>query len=131
MKKELELLMKLAGKNKFDSELEKLHKKYCNDPKALKQISDFIKSEIQKSAKRIDKIENEISVKEQLSGISDMLNVSYIAKTYFGKSRQWLNHRLNGNIVNGVPAKFNELDLKTFNNALKDISKRIGSLSVH
>lgn len=40
--------------------------------------------------------------------------MSYIAEHYFGKSRQWLYQRINGNIVNGKPADFTPDELKTF-----------------
>jgi len=65
-----------------------------------------------------------------LKSVSEIISLSYLAKHYFKKSRQWLNHRINGNIVNGKPAKFTSEQLATLNQALKDISKKIGSVSV-
>ena len=35
-----------------------------------------------------------------------------------------LYQRLNGNLVNGKPARFTPDELQTFNNALQDISKK-------
>ena len=40
---------------------------------------------------------------ERLGEITDMVSMAYIAKTYFKKSRSWLAHERNGNIVNGEP----------------------------
>ena len=37
---------------------------------------------------------------------------------------------MNGNIINGKPAKFTEEEIKNLNFALQDISKKIGSVRV-
>ena len=60
----------------------------------------------------------------------DIISLSYLAKRYFNKSRSWLYQRMNGNIVNGKPARFTSDELATLNRALKDISEKLGSLSV-
>lgn len=72
----------------------------------------------------------ELVLKSQLKEILPVLSVSYIAKNYFNKSRQWFYQKLNGNIVNGKPAKFTKEEIETLNFALKDLSKKIGSLEV-
>ena len=64
------------------------------------------------------------------SEVKEILSLSYIAKNYFNKSRQWLNQRINGSIVNGKPAKFTDDQLRVFNNALHDISKKISSVNI-
>ena len=71
-----------------------------------------------------------LSVKAQLEEVADLINISYIAKKYFKKSRQWLNHRINGNVVNGQPVHFTDEQARVFNNALMDISQKIGSIRV-
>lgn len=72
----------------------------------------------------------ELAHKSQLNDLLPIVSVSYIAKNYFNKSRQWFYQKLNGNIVNGKPAKFTEEEIKTLNFALKDVSKKIGSVTV-
>ena len=42
----------------------------------------------------------------ELGDIANAISLSYIAKAYFGKSKNWLYQRLNGNKVNGKPAQF-------------------------
>lgn len=57
-------------------------------------------------------------------------SLSYIAKNYFGKSKQWLNNKINGCIVNGKPSKFTEDEKKRLNHALNDLSKKLGSIRI-
>ena len=54
---------------------------------------------------------------ERLGEITDMVSMAYIAKTYFKKSRSWLAHKLNGNIVNGKPSQFTEEELGIYKRA--------------
>lgn len=72
----------------------------------------------------------ELALKSQLEEVLPILSVSFIAKNYFNKSRQWFYQKLNGNIVNGKPAKFTKEEIKTLNSALKDLSKKIGAVEV-
>ncbi len=69
-------------------------------------------------------------MREQLNDILPYISVSAIAKNYFGKSKEWFYQKMNGNIVNGKPAKFTEEEIKNLNFALQDISKKIGSIRV-
>ena len=98
-----------------------------NDDK--KVISEFVSDQLKEVDKKIDSME-ENAIKLQLQEIAEIVSLSYLAKKYFNRSRSWLYQRLNGNIVNGKPARFTEEELATFNNALQDISKKIGSLSI-
>src|SRR5690625_670422 len=127
LRKEFNRLMAQAGKENEDKVLEEFAKKYENDPVAKAKISNLIKDGIAASGKRIENL----SVKLQLQEASEMLNLSYIATHYFQKTKSWLSQRINSHIVNGKPAKFTEDEMKTFNLALKDMGKKIGSISVH
>jgi len=64
-----------------------------------------------------------------LGEVSNMISVAYIAKNYFGKTRQWLYQRLNGYTVNGKPAKFTDDERVRLREALRDISSRIKQTS--
>ena len=66
---------------------------------------------------------------ERLGEITDMVSMAYIAKTYFKKSRSWLAHKLNGNIVNGKPSQFTEEELKTLRYALSDMASKLSDMS--
>lgn len=74
---------------------------------------------------------HELSVKIQLAEVEGFLNLAYIAKRYFGKTKNWLYQRMNGYLVNGKKAKFNEEEIEIFNRALSDMSMKLGSLRVH
>ena len=67
---------------------------------------------------------------ERLGEITDMVSMAYIAKTYFKKSRSWLAHKLNGNIVNGKPSQFTDEELNTLRFALNDMSNKLNSMSI-
>ena len=67
---------------------------------------------------------------ERLGEITDMVSMAYIAKTYFKKSRSWLAHKLNGNIVNGKPSQFTDEELDTLRFALNDMSDKLNSMSI-
>ncbi|MCD8080168.1 MAG: DUF5053 domain-containing protein [Bacteroides sp.] len=67
----------------------------------------------------------ELTIKTQLESIQDIVSFSYIAKKYFGKSRHWFYQRINGNTVNGKPARFTPEEIRTLKAALDDICGKI------
>lgn len=69
-------------------------------------------------------------VRNRLKTVLPAISLAYIAKTYFHKSRSWLNQRINGNTVNGVPAKFSQEELHTLDSALKDLSAKLSEIRV-
>lgn len=71
----------------------------------------------------------DIDVKNILGETTEMLNLSYIARRYFGKDRTWLYQRLNRSVVNGKPAAFTEAELQTLSDALNKISHIIQQTS--
>jgi arsenate reductase-like glutaredoxin family protein len=131
MQKELEQLVKLAGTKDFDKVLKTTGEKYKNNAKAKNAVVSLVRNEVMLLNKRLDKIDNEIEVKLQMQAISEIISLSYIANTYFKKTRQWIYQRINGNIVNGKTAKFSDEELVKLQFALTDISRKIGSLSIH
>lgn len=66
-------------------------------------------------------IRRTISIRRQLAPVLPFLSVSYLSKTYFGKSSSWFYQRLNGNIVNGKAASFTPEDLNTLSLALTEL----------
>ncbi len=60
-------------------------------------------------------------VRQQLESVLPMVSMAYIAKTYFGKSKEWLYQRINGNTVNGKQAKFTKQEIDTLNEALQNM----------
>ena len=93
-------------------------------------IADFTLNGYKQIGEGLKEIEKEISIRQQLEEVKEVISLSYIAKKYFGKSRQWLNNRINGCIVNGKPCKFSEEEKEKLNYALSDVSKLLGSIRI-
>lgn len=70
----------------------------------------------------------ELTIKEKMGEAAKVLSMSYIAQKYFGKTRSWLSHKLNGDVVNGKAVSFTDEEMNTLRFAFTDISKMIGSL---
>ena len=102
---------------------------YDEFPNHEKQIDEYMERRFEAVVASADET-IAMAVRYQLGEVKEVLSLSYIARQYFNKSRQWLNQRINGSIVNGKPAKFTDDQLKIFNNALHDISKKIGSVNI-
>ena len=68
-------------------------------------------------------------LREQLGPLAEALNMSYIARTYFGKSRSWLSQRLNGSVVNGKRASMTDEEKATLTSALQDIQSQISAFT--
>lgn len=61
--------------------------------------------------------------------IAKVLKVSYIAERFFGRSRSWLCHKLNNDIVNGKRDGFTIEERKKLKDALDTIAYEIQILS--
>lgn len=74
----------------------------------------------------VDKHKNDpiLSKMEELKegDIMRVLNASYIAERFFGKSKSWFSQKLNNHIKNGSPAQFTASEIETLRNALYTIS---------
>lgn len=58
-----------------------------------------------------------------------VLNGTYIAERFFGKSASWFSQKLNGNIKNGKPCEFTPGEIETLSNALYTISIELQDLA--
>lgn len=135
LKDELKELKKYAGamtaeeQRTFDEILEHISTTYTSD-KDKEIITDFFFKEVNAIKSDIEEIRETIKLKDQLKEISEIISLSYIAKTYFKKSRNWLYQRINGNIVGGKTASFKKEEIEILNYAIKDISSKLNSLSL-
>lgn len=130
LQEELTALYPLLGTDspEFYDKVKDIAERYKSE-EDKKSIAEFISGRLSKADKEIDKME-ENTIKLQMQEVSNVISLSYLAKRYFNKSRSWLYQRMNGNVVNGKPARFTEEELETLNKALKDISEKLGSLSI-
>lgn len=79
---------------------------------------------IEQVKETIDRIETTI-VRQQMESILPFISLSYMAKKYFNKSRQWLYQRINGSTVNGKMARFTRQEIEILNHALKDMGHKL------
>lgn len=61
--------------------------------------------------------------------VMKVLKVSYIAERFFGRSRSWMCHKLNNDIVNGKREGFTIEERKKLKDALDTIACEIQTLS--
>ena len=71
-----------------------------------------------------------LRVKDQISQISDIISMTYIAKNYFNKSKSWISQRINELDVNGKPVRFMPEEIDKLNFAFKDISEKLSSFRI-
>ena len=64
-------------------------------------------------------------VKQQVNNILLDISWAHLSKKYFGKSRSWLNHKINGVDSNGGQKDFSEDEKQKLKMALIDLSSRI------
>lgn len=79
--------------------------------------------------KDTNKEADEALLRQKLESVLPFISVSALVKTYFKHSPQWFYQRLNGSIVNGKPARFNDDELKTLSHALVDLGKKISQVA--
>lgn len=95
------------------------------DKAKLDELAAKLMASANESLDHVENALNEQLLREQLGPLAEALNMSYIARTYFGKSRSWLSQRLNGHIVHGRKAELTEDERQTLNGALNDIQSQI------
>lgn len=96
----------------------------------VEAINEFMMSLYKVMDEKAEEVERLLTIQEQLRPFKEILPMSYIARTYFGKSSAWLQQRIYGYKVRGKVYTLSEKDIDTLNFALQDISKKIGSLSI-
>lgn len=99
-------------------------------PEDVEAINDFMMSLYKVMDEKIEEVDRLLTIQEQLKPFKEILPMSYIARTYFGKSSAWLQQRIYGYKVRGKVYTLSEKDINTLNFAIQDISKKIGSLSI-
>ena len=130
LKDELQDLRPLFGteSEEYYSRVENIAKKYTTD-EDKKEINAFMTELLNDIGDEMEQVKQDC-IKLQLQDVSEIISIAWIAKTYFGKTKNWLYQRINGNIVNGKACRFTDEEIDIFNRALQDISKKIGSLNI-
>ena len=119
MQIEFEQFSKLATKEDKDAFAEQRKEKFKQlAPEEQSKIEAQTINGIKNISDRVDDLINGV----RLGEVANIISLSYISKKYFGKTRQWLYQRLNGNMVNGKRAKFTDDERKILSKALDEIS---------
>ena len=113
-----------------EKKIKALKQKIADNPELKEKIKKQFSAALDKRGKLVSKLQKEVDIKTQLKEASEIVSLSYIAKTYFGRNKEWLYHRINGNTINGKPAAFTDEQKNQLNAAFKDISKKISSVTV-
>lgn len=95
----------------------------------MNEVADYL---LHSASQRMDAVERsmeEYSIHRQMGALSEVINLAYIARHYFGKTRQWLYQRLKGQTVNGKPASFTPEEEARFIGALNEIGLQISSFT--
>lgn len=130
--KVLKLIMSSDSPTKvadFQKKVDEINKLYPSESDG-NIIADFVMQCYEEIGNELNQVKNELTVRQQLADISGFISLSYIARNYFGKSKQWLNNKINGCIVNGKPSRFTDEEKERLNQALKDLSAKIGSIRI-
>lgn len=98
--------------------------------KAYLEVTEKALQETVKEARRFVERAEDALLRDKLGEIPDVISLSYIAKKYFGRSRNWLYQRINGYLVNGKPARFTDEERKKFVAAINDISDMLKKTSL-
>jgi hypothetical protein len=84
--------------------------------------------EMESRTKTSDAVLSKIKFMER-EDLLRVVNGSYIAERFFGKSGCWFSQKLNNNIKNGKPCEFTPDERKTLSNALYTIALELQDLA--
>lgn len=126
--KKLEAMMSVGLTAENMAQIEQI-KAMATTPEDEAAIEEFIARQLEDIEEDVAEME-EMTYRLQMGEVLEIVNLSYIAKKYFGRTQSWLSQRINGCIVNGKKATFTESEINTLNSALSDIANILGSHSV-
>lgn len=98
-----------------------------------KAYDEMIKKASKDIAEGLERDADELyskAIKEKLAEVSEGLSLAYIAKQYFGKSKEWLYQRLNGSVVNGKQAGFKREEVVQLQLAIRDFGNKLSTVTL-
>lgn len=69
------------------------------------------------------------ALRKKMGDMPKFVNLSQIARVYFGKSQSWLMQRINGNKVNGKEDRFTPAEAKQLEAAFHDLGRKFLAMS--
>ena len=128
-----EMIAEFEEYSKLTTEEEKAEFHARRSEKYLKRTpeeQEFVKGKTLEGLRNISCRLDELTEIVRLGEVAKIISISYIAEKYFGKTRHWLYQRLNGNTVNGKPARFTTAERQKLSEALSDISRLVNETSL-
>ena len=117
-----------------DPKTKKFFENVVNETPQTEQISaeQFLEgvSKITDNMEKVADMAREDTARRLMGDIPEAISLSYIAKTYFGKSRAWLMQKVNGNTVNGRKAGFTPSESRKMREALQDLSQKLSKAAL-
>ncbi len=101
-----------------------------NFPTKVDIVANALKESVSVYKKKFDTDLEEVNLKVRLLEVTEVVSLSYIAKHYFNRTRNWLYQRINGNIVKGKPAKFTEDEIQKLQFAINDIGRKLQDFQI-
>lgn len=98
----------------------------------IQEMNEALQYLMSSADKHLDNIEKSVAsytLHERMGSLTEVVNLAYIARHYFGKTRQWLYQRVKGQLVNGRTAAFTETEEATFIRALNEIGVQLATFS--
>ncbi|OKY84262.1 MAG: hypothetical protein BHV69_09540 [Bacteroidales bacterium 52_46] len=98
----------------------------------IQEMNEALQYLMASADKHLDNVEKSVAsytMHERMGTLTEVVNLAYIARHYFGKTRQWLYQRVKGQLVNGKPAAFTEAEEATFIKALNEIGVQLATFS--
>lgn len=135
MEKEIEQLKNLIQSNSPDAMalLQRLTAEATTseDKQKIDKLAAYLLSSASQDLEKIEKEVELYTIRRKMGNLAEAINLAYIAREYFGKSRSWLYQRIKGNIVNGKPAAFTPSEEAQFYKALDDIRLQLSALTAN
>lgn len=94
-------------------------------PEEAQMLADIMLECVNEDIEMSDSLIREIRLRKVVEKVYDAVSWSYISKIYFGKSRSWINQRLNNFLVNNKEAQFTKDELEKLQEALLKLSSDI------
>lgn len=96
----------------------------------LEAIADWLLNGYRELNAEAEELNRTIALQEKIKEMKEIVPISYIARNYFGKSTAWLQQRIYGYKVRGRVYTLSDQDRQVFDNAIRDICNKLGSLSI-
>lgn len=98
----------------------------------IQEMNEALQYLVTSADRHLVNIENTMdayTLHKRMGTLTEVVNLAYIARHYFGKTRQWLYQRLKGQLVNGKPAMFTKTEEATFFKALHEIGLQLATFT--